>query len=169
MDWLGFVKIKSSVSTSGELWNDLWASSCYFPSWTLKVRDWRLGRGYTGQRAGTEAAFGKPMKTSGMFILNPTPPLGKKTSRLAGRGYALRIVVLYPKKRRMGTTKKGRQGWGQADTTTSGRRGTPETRKPFLVSARKWIGQPPSCAQLAKPIATLGGIGVSYCVTLDHW
>lgn len=40
------------------------------------------------------------MKTSGMFILNLTPPLGKKASGLAGRGYALRIVVLYPKKRR---------------------------------------------------------------------
>lgn len=40
----------------------------------------------------------------------------------------------------MGTTKNGRQGWGQADTATSGRRrGTPETRKPFLVSARKWV------------------------------
>lgn len=44
-----------------------------------------------------------------MFILHLTPPLGKKASGLAGRGCALRRVVLYPKKRRrMGTTKNGR-------------------------------------------------------------
>lgn len=47
------------------------------------------------------------MKTSGMFILNLTPPLGKKkASGLAGRGYALRIVVLCPKKRREEWKKK---------------------------------------------------------------
>lgn len=30
-------------------------------------------------------AFGKPVKTSGMFILNLTPPLGKEAGGLAGR------------------------------------------------------------------------------------
>lgn len=73
MDWLDFVKIKSAVPTSGELWNDLWVCVCYFPSRTLKVGAEDLGRGHVGQMAEIEITFGKPMKTSGMFILNPTP------------------------------------------------------------------------------------------------
>lgn len=78
-------------------------------------------------------------------------PLRKGAGELAGRGFALRIAALYPKKRgRMGATERG-QGAGQADKTTSGRRrGTPGTGKPFLDSARKWIGAtflcPPSTA-----------------------
>lgn len=73
MDWLDFVKIKSAVPTSGELWNDFWACFCYCPSWTPKVGAEDLGRGHIGQMAEIENTFRKPMKTSGMFILNLTP------------------------------------------------------------------------------------------------
>lgn len=73
MDWLDFVKLKSAVPTSGELWNDLWVCVCSFPSRTLKVGADDLGRGHIGQMAEIEITFGKPMKTSGMFILNLTP------------------------------------------------------------------------------------------------
>lgn len=110
MDWLDFVKLKSAVPTSGELWNDLWVCVCSFPSRTLKVGADDLGRGHIGQMAEIEITFGKPMKTSGMFILNLTP--GQGVGGLAGRrGYALRTVALYPKKRgRMGATKRGGHG-----------------------------------------------------------
>lgn len=58
MDWLDFVKIKLAVPTSGELWNDLWACFCYFPSRTPKVGAEDLVRGHTGQTTETEITFG---------------------------------------------------------------------------------------------------------------
>lgn len=65
-------------------------------------------RGHIEQAAEIEITLGKPMKTSGMFILNLTP-LQEGVGGLTGRrACALRTVALYPKKRgRVGATQRG--------------------------------------------------------------
>lgn len=47
MDWLGFVKIKSAVPTSGELWNSICLSGFLFLFFSSPDSE---GRGKTGQR-----------------------------------------------------------------------------------------------------------------------
>lgn len=79
MDWLGFVKIKLAVPTSGELWKSICLGFCFcsFLPRTPKagVEDW--AEVTWGQMAGTEiaseeVAFGNSVKTSGTCVLYRT-------------------------------------------------------------------------------------------------
>jgi hypothetical protein len=69
MDWLDFVRIKSAVPhlVSSVMTSGLVSA---VPPRTPKVG---AKRGHIEQAAEIEITLGKPMKTSGMFILNLTP------------------------------------------------------------------------------------------------
>lgn len=98
MDWLGFVKIKSVVPTSGELWNSICLSGFLFLLFPSPDSE---GRGKAGQRlhgsrwqeqkiANEETAFGNSVNTSGIYVLCLTPALGGGAGGL-GKGVSVHL------------------------------------------------------------------------------
>lgn len=91
MAWLGFVKMKSTLPTPGELWNSLWAfvSALFlygFQRWQ-GFEDWAevtWGKMAGKEIANEEIAFGSSVKTSVTF--DQTPALGEGTGGLAEKG-----------------------------------------------------------------------------------